>query len=504
MRAVVMELLIGLILSFFLSLSARGKKMVCTKKMTLAEVVAKSELLEASDRVEELVRCLKIALEKEKMSPQLWRRLSSAVSRYDAAEALRLIEQGLAAVEQDVPGSVGLWALKAEILDKLRSDEQAEAAYKQTRSLLPSSDLTWYNLGFFYMTRNRYEEVRTPRFAVKMRGFQALVAFLEAAKLNPKSGRNAEAVGAVYFGNGLEEEALPWMRKAVELSPDQPNARMNLANALGKLEKSNEAVKAYANVSDEVLRLDPNNHDAACKYAYFSIQVCDWKEYNNYIKAVQTIVKNAVRQGQKSSLTPFNGLIMPISINDQLLLAKSYASVARASPLPPPPRFRQRCPSFPLDRADEWCFTAPAPAPWVSLLSARTGRVQIGFKGYMSTTGGDFLSHLVSDAVSVSPELAVFYSGKWTRRRKTLTPQREAAAARNALFLLYSRHQPPGDALAISDPVQDLARPVYSLTLWTSRKDAGLPEEVFIFACFNTLYKVIASTLLFFLFPCHR
>ena len=58
----------------------------------------------------------------------------------------------------------------------------------------------------------------------------------------------------------MEEEALPWMRKAVELSPDEPNARMNLANALGKLEKSNEAVQAYMNVRlyDELSWIDPS------------------------------------------------------------------------------------------------------------------------------------------------------------------------------------------------------------------------------------------------------
>ncbi|EKX44545.1 hypothetical protein GUITHDRAFT_109660 [Guillardia theta CCMP2712] len=414
MRAVGMELLVTLLLSFILAHPAASQTLSCTKKMKLRDIIATSDLLEASDSLGELVKCLKIAVAKDKTSSQLWRRLSSAVVRYDAVEALRLIEDGLAAVEQaNAPGSVGLWAMKAEFLDKLGSDEQAEAAYKETRALLPQSDLTCYNLGFFYMTRNRYDE--------------ALAAFLEAAKLNPRSGRNAEAVGAVYFGNGMEEEALPWMRKAVELSPDEPNARMNLANALGKLEKSNEAVQAYMNV----LRLDPTNEDAACKYAYFSIQNPPHAVHDGKYRKMFVDSSEALREINPLSDEEAAKMIRDDQI-DILVDLMGYTHGAREG-----------------------------------LLAMKPGRVQLGFKGYMSTTGGDFLSHLVSDAVSVPPELAVFYSEKQLQ-----------------LGMLFS-----SSTHAINHPE------MLSSSL-ISRKEAGLPDKMFIFACFNTLYKITPTLFL--------
>ena len=33
--------------------------------------------------------------------------------------------------------------------------------------------------------------------------------------LNPSFGRAAEAVGAVYFGDGQEESSIPWFERAV-------------------------------------------------------------------------------------------------------------------------------------------------------------------------------------------------------------------------------------------------------------------------------------------------
>ena len=117
--------------------------------------------------------------------------------------------------------------------------------------------------------------------------------------------------------------------------PKEVGTRMNLANALGKIERAQPALDAYK----AVLALDPAHKDAACKVAYFSVHLCEWRDYNTYIKRVLEIVRHDKRAKHASHLIPFNGLMMPVSIDDQLFLAHSHSlrhsHVTPLSPLPP-------------------------------------------------------------------------------------------------------------------------------------------------------------------------
>lgn len=50
---------------------------------------------------------------------------------------------------------------------------------------------------------------------------KALPAFLKSVEINPRFGKGFEGVGAVYFGLGEEEKAVPYLTKAVNFMPDQ-------------------------------------------------------------------------------------------------------------------------------------------------------------------------------------------------------------------------------------------------------------------------------------------
>ena len=51
------------------------------------------------------------------------------------------------------------------------------------------------------------------------------------------------------------------------------------------------------------------------------------------------------------------------------------------------------------------------------VLAHRPAPVQLAFKGYMSTCGAEYVPLLVSDRVSVPPELATFYAEKQAHPR---------------------------------------------------------------------------------------
>jgi predicted O-linked N-acetylglucosamine transferase (SPINDLY family) len=56
------------------------------------------------------------------------------------------------------------------------------------------------------------------------------------------------------------------------------------------------------------------------------------------------------------------------------------------------------------------------------ILAHRPAPVQLAFKGYMSTCGAEYVPLLVSDRVSVPPELATFYAEKQARAPRPLPP----------------------------------------------------------------------------------
>lgn len=312
------------------SASLRGQ--ACTDTMGFEALLQRGGELEALDKAA-AADCLGLAARVEPRNSLAWARLAELLQRSGKVhEALDTIAEGLKRLPSwDSGGTVQLITMRAQAEEALGLHEAAKDSYLHATILLPLNYMTWYNLGYHYMTQHEYKASRE--------------AFKRSVDLNPSFGRAAEAVGAVHFGDGQEELSIPWFERAVELMPKEVSTRLNLANALGKIDRAEAAVEAY----NAVLALDPAHKDAACKVAYFSVQLCDWREYNGYMKRILNIIKQDKESGRTSHLIPFNGLMMPVSIADQLYLARSHAQRHKAAtPLPPP---------YDHGRGGEWAWT---------------------------------------------------------------------------------------------------------------------------------------------------
>ena len=305
------------------------RRQPCSQDMGLEQLLQRARDLESVERSAAAAECLTLATRREPKRADVWMLLTELLQRSgQGPQALDVLTRALREVPGgDRSGRVRLATAQAAALEAYGRHDQAREGYQLATRLLPDSYMTWYNLGYHEMTQYAFEGARE--------------AFLRAAELNPGFGRAAEAVGAVYFGNGQEEESIPWFEKAVVLMPNEVGTRMNLANALGKLERAEEARDAYAGV----LSLDPAHADAACKLAYFSLQICDWRDYNAYTRRVLAIVRQDQAARRTSQLIPFNGLMMPVTIHDQRYLAESHAArhagiapLPALPPLPVPPR----------------------------------------------------------------------------------------------------------------------------------------------------------------------
>ena len=99
-------------------------------------------------------------------------------------------------------------------------------------------------------------------------------------------------------------------------------------------------------------------------------------------------------------------------------------------------------------------------------MALRPAPVQMGYLGFPSTTGADFIDWLVVDSVVAPPTLARCYS-----ERLMCMP--------HSYFCADYR-------VAFSRPAPGAAAP--------TREEVGLPADAFVFACWNQLYKVDSLT----------
>ncbi|MEW6266148.1 MAG: tetratricopeptide repeat protein [Thermodesulfobacteriota bacterium] len=83
--------------------------------------------------------------------------------------------------------------------------------------------------------------------------------------------------------------------------------------------------------------------------------------------------------------------------------------------------------------------------------------VQVGYLGFLGTTGADFLDYFVTDRTVTPPDQAAWYTEK--------------------LIFLPHCYQVNDDALPVS-------------TRTYRRQDFGLPEDALVFCCFNDAYKI--------------
>jgi predicted O-linked N-acetylglucosamine transferase (SPINDLY family) len=93
----------------------------------------------------------------------------------------------------------------------------------------------------------------------------------------------------------------------------------------------------------------------------------------------------------------------------------------------------------------------------IQLFANRLAPVQVSFLGYPGTTGVDAMDYFIADRVAVPEAMSTFFSER--------------------LLLLPDSYQPNDNARRIADVLP-------------SRAECGLPDDGFVFCCFNQSYKI--------------
>jgi predicted O-linked N-acetylglucosamine transferase (SPINDLY family) len=350
----------------------------------------------------------------------------------------------------------------------------------------------------------------------------ALAAFLEAARRDPRSASARNNVANVLGDLGRNEEALPHLRAAVELEPGLADAHHNLGILLHGLKRHEEAIGSL----EQALRLAPASAYTLSHLVWNQLAVCRWDGLAERIASLR-------RQVSAGSIAaePFVLVAVSDSPAEQKLCAERHTREKMPRlPAPPSPgarrgdakirlaylsadyhahataelaaglferhdrsRFELIGVSYgaddgsPMRRRLERAFdrfvdvqaegdeaaarrlhalqvgiavdlkgytTSSRPA----LLAHRLAPVQVAYLGFPATCGAPFIDYVLADRVVIPPEEQRFWSEK-------------------VAYL-------PG-----SYQVNDGTRAIAART--PARAEAGLPQDAFVFCCFNNNYKIL-------------
>jgi predicted O-linked N-acetylglucosamine transferase (SPINDLY family) len=221
----------------------------------------------------------------------------------------------------------------------------AVAAFEHTLKLNPNSANAWLGLGNVFFDRKRASEALAaidraltlaPGAAEAWlgrgnvlfdlrQGADALAAYDKALTLRPALAEAWIGRGNVLFDAGRHAEALSAYDKALAFKPQSAEAGAGRGHALAGLKRPAEAIAAYG----EALARKGDLAGLQGDRIFARMQLCDW----NGIDAETDRMLQAVRAGEAVA-SPFNLFVTDASPADQLRCARSWTE--RRYPAQPP------------------------------------------------------------------------------------------------------------------------------------------------------------------------
>jgi len=433
-----------------------------------------------------------------------------------ALHVLKRYEEALAHYDKAIglkPDYAEAWSNKGIVLNELNHYEEALAHYDKAIGLKPDYAAVWSNKGLALHVLKRYEE--------------ALAHYDKAIRLKPDYAAAWSNKGLVLHVLKRYEEALAHYDKAIRLKPDYAEAWSNKGIVLKELKRYEEALAHY----DKAIGLKPNIDWVYGDYLHLKMKVCSWDNFEEEIKNLTRKVweqQKVIQPFSLLSLTddsllhkksseiyaqdkyPFSSTLGPISRhsknnkirlgyfspdfrnhpvsfltaelfeihdrsrfevvafclqgaadNDEMRLRlkkgfDSFIDVQNMSDL----EIAQLARGMEIDIAID--LSGPTQYSRTGIFSYRAAPIQVNWLGYPGTIGADFFDYIVADKI-VIPELnRHFYNEK----------------------IVYLPH-----TYMVDDSKRIASSKVFS------RKGCGLPENTFIFCCFNNDYKFNAQVL---------
>ncbi|HQN65822.1 MAG TPA: tetratricopeptide repeat protein [Methylophilus sp.] len=364
-------------------------------------------------------------------------------------------------------------------------------------------------------------------------GFETAVnCFSEATKLNPRDAEYWYNLGNAQRELGEPSKALQAYQASLKLNPDDADTHNNMGNVLRELGRLDEAINAY----ETALKLNPNLHHALAHLIHQKQHACDWHGLDAQIDTL----RKKLLSGVATKISPFAFLAMPgTAAAEQLLCANAWNESFAPSCKP----ISMRVPGHQKKHIHVAYLSAdfrqhPLAYLMTDLLAAHDRRhfivsAYVANRADNSTaerTFKDAVDHWVdithmNDAQAArrmaddGVDILVDMTGFTQNSRSMIAAYRPATVNINWLGypgtmgnIVGSTHDRPLFDYLIADAVlvapdeekyyaeRILRLPCYQPNNQTrpvsesgTRSELGLPEEAFVFCCFNQTFKITSD-----------
>ena len=193
---------------------------------------------------------------------------------------LGLFEKALSNLEKSIvlnPNNSHSHNVKGIALNALGQYEDAIVSYKKAISLKPDNFQVFNNMGISFKALQKFEESK--------------LNFKEAIKLNPNYVEAFNNYGNVFSLIGNFEEALLNYKKAIKLSPTYLEALRGQASTLQDLKRLEDSNKVW----EKILEINPQSDYAFGNIINNKMQLCDWSNIDKQIN----ILKNSLKKNLK-------------------------------------------------------------------------------------------------------------------------------------------------------------------------------------------------------------
>ena len=427
------------------------------------------------------------------------KRLEDALASYDGAIALR-------------SDYVEAHFNRGNVLQELRRYQSALASYDRALELKPAFSEAFHARGVSLMTLRRFPE--------------ALASFNRAIALNPEFAEAFVNRGNLLHDHLLQTEpAVSDYNRAIQLAPDLPEVCGSLGTALSRLKRYDEAIRSF----DRALAINPDQKYLVGLRQHVKMHICDWSDFAPQLQRIE-----AGLAAEQAVAVPLPVLALFDSPRLHQLAARVWVreecpadeSLGAIETRPSADRVRigyfsadfrthpvaqlatgvfeahdrskfevtafafgsdvDDAPRIRLRRAFERFIDVNTRSDGeVALLARelgidiaidlggyteqsrakvfaqRTAPLQVGYLGYPGTSGAPYMDYLIAD--------------------RTLIPEGDEQYYSEQIIRLPGSYQP-----------NDCTRTISEQTF--TRAQLGLPEQGFVFCCFNRGFKILPDT----------
>jgi protein O-GlcNAc transferase len=261
-------------------------------------------------------------------------------TRGEFGDALAFIDRALSVDARSAEAHTN----RGRMLNELKRHEEALASYDHALALAPGNALILHNRGSTFLALNRFVQALADFDSVLMARPEFIPARHNRSIILNELGRHAEALTAcdellavkrdflparynrsVALNNlGRHQEAVAACDELLAIHPGNFDARHNRAIALMRLGRDEEAIAEF----ETVLQQNPSLGYVRGDLVSAKLRCCHWRGLEDDIRHVV----DAVRAGHRASW-PFQFLAISESSHDQLLCARAFV----ASKCPPSP-----------------------------------------------------------------------------------------------------------------------------------------------------------------------